>query len=840
MRFYTSVHRKSNKIFHVGYRNGKRFHEVERFQPTLYLPSNKESKLKTLKGVSVSPLDFDSIYEAKQFVDENTVANMQIYGTRDWVAQYISEQYARGCIPDPSQINITFIDIEVQSDQGFPNPTEAKSPITAITIKNTVDDTFHVWGLGDFDTDDCIVEDKIVRYYKCDNESDLLKKFFFFWANHVPDVITGWNVEEFDMPYIINRAALIFDSPDILKTLSIFKELPVPNHKSDSWDGKWYTIYGISQLDYLKLFKKFAYTYGNQESYRLDHIAYVVLGEKKLDYSEYGSLAELYRKDHQKFINYNIHDVNLVERIDDKIGLIALVMTLSSKANCNYVTAFSPVKLWETYIYNVLRNRNIVVSARPKSENKAQIEGAYVKDTLKGMYEWVVSFDLNSLYPHLIMQYNMSPETIIPDVVMGVTVDDLLKLKKYDIPEDTCMSATGQLFTKKRYGIFPEVIDKLYDERSNIKKNTLDLKQKLEGIDKSDVYERNQVEKEIARFDNEQLAIKIMMNSLYGAMSNEWFEYYDTRIAEAITISGQAAIRWAEKVVNIYLNSILEEKDRIVAIDTDSLYVCMADLVEGEVPGAIKMFWDDDPCKFLDTISEGVIEPLLTKGYEAFAKYTHAYDNKMFMKREIIANKAIFTGKKRYIANVLNSEGVQYSKPKMKVTGIESVRSSTPEVCRKLIEKTLKLIMNTDEAQVQEFITEARKHFHKLPVEAVSFPRGVSELDKFYRGDYKGGLPIHVRASMNYNKIIMDKDLSHKYEIVRKGDKIKFCYLKMPNPIQQNVIGFPNILPPETKLKEFVDYDMQFDKSYVDPIKNILDVIGWSPEKINTLEDFFI
>jgi len=630
------------------------------------------------------------------------------------------------------------------------------------------------------------------------------------------------------MPYLINRIARVLGE-DQLRKFSLF------NIKPEARDTS-YNIIGTTQLDFMKLFKKFGYTYGNQESYKLDNIANAVLGEKKLDYSEYSSLAALYRENHQKFIDYNIRDTQLVERMNEKTGLIDLALTLAHKANATYVTAFGSVKIWDTYIYNVLKKHDVVLSPQDEVSGDRRIEGAYVKDPQKGMHEWVCSFDLNSLYPHLIMQYNMSPETIMDGVLPGIDVETLLRRVDINIPKDTCVASTGQLFSTKSHGVFPQIVDSLYNERTVVKKKALDAKQRLENTPKDQVFERGQIEKDIARFDNEQMAVKIMMNSLYGAMSNKWFRYYDIRMAEAITISGQLTIRWAENTINKYLNNLLKTDgvDYVIAIDTDSLYVRMGDLVKQVMPDETDQ---DKICKFIDKVAEQKIEPLLAKTYETLKEYVHAYDQRMHMKREVIASKVIFTGKKRYIANVLNNEGVQYAKPKIKITGIESVRSSTPQVCRKLIEKTLSLIMNEDEFAVQKFIEIARGEFQKLNPEDVAFPRGVSNLWKQQKEGV--GIPIHVRASRRYNQLIKELNINNKYEEIKNGDKVKFTYLKMPNPAKQNVIAFPIILPPEFDLKRFVDYDTQFDKSYVDPIRHILDAIGWSVERTNTLEDFF-
>jgi len=828
VKFYTSVERTANDILYVGYDGKRRVVEKVRFQPTLFVPTRNKTKYRTLDGYTVDSIQPGSMMDCRDFIRETEADNFRIYGNRDYVAQFIGDKFPNGCIPDTSVMNITYIDIEVQSDQGFPEPSLAQQPVTAITIKNNLDDTFYTWGIGGFDADNSIVRDKRIEYIRCQDEYVLLKSFLTHWQKNVPDIVSGWNSEEFDMPYLVNRVARVLGE-DQTRKFSIFNIKPEARNTT-------YNILGTSQLDFMLLFKKFGYTYGNQESYKLDNIANVVLGEKKLDYSEYSSLAALYRENHQKFIDYNIRDTQLVERMNEKTGLIDLALTLAHKANATYVTAFGSVKIWDTYIYNVLKKHDVVLSPQDEVSGDRRIEGAYVKDPQKGMHEWVCSFDLNSLYPHLIMQYNMSPETIMDGVLPGIDVETLLRRVDINIPKDTCVASTGQLFSTKSHGVFPQIVDSLYNERTVVKKKALDAKQRLENTPKDQVFERGQIEKDIARFDNEQMAVKIMMNSLYGAMSNKWFRYYDIRMAEAITISGQLTIRWAENTINKYLNNLLKTDgvDYVIAIDTDSLYVRMGDLVKQVMPDETDQ---DKICKFIDKVAEQKIEPLLAKTYETLKEYVHAYDQRMHMKREVIASKVIFTGKKRYIANVLNNEGVQYAKPKIKITGIESVRSSTPQVCRKLIEKTLSLIMNEDEFAVQKFIEIARGEFQKLNPEDVAFPRGVSNLWKQQKEGV--GIPIHVRASRRYNQLIKELNINNKYEEIKNGDKVKFTYLKMPNPAKQNVIAFPIILPPEFDLKRFVDYDTQFDKSYVDPIRHILDAIGWSVERTNTLEDFF-
>jgi len=545
-----------------------------------------------------------------------------------------------------------------------------------------------------------------------------------------------------------------------------------------------FELRGIQQLDFMDCFKKFGYTYGNQENYKLDTIAHVVLGENKIDYSEYGTLHDLYTQNYQLYIDYNIKDVDIVDRLEDKTGLITLSMTIAYKALVNMTDSFGSVGVWDALLFNELRGRGIVVPPKVNNTKERKIEGAFVKDPQNGMHDWVMSFDLNSLYPHIIMQYNMSPETVINDRYSGVNVDSLLDEIDIEVPKDYCMSATGQYFDKTKKGIVPEIIEGLYAERSALKREMLDAEQRSQQ-DKS--YE---TEKEIVTLNNQQMAIKILMNSLYGALSNEYFRYYDIRVAESITVSGQLTILWAQKTINQYLNKLLKtEEDYVIAIDTDSLYIRVGQLVNKALKDNVTI---DKAVKFLDKVATEKFEPLLDKAYVRLCDYMNGYEQKMVMKREVIADKGIWTGKKHYALNVHNSEGVQYAKPKLKVMGIEVVRSSTPMPCRTMLKESISVIMNHDEETTQAYIQECRDKFNALPAEDIAFPRSVSDAEKWRDRErvYKKGCPIHVRGALLYNHHININKLEKKYQPIFSGEKIKFLYLKLPNTIHENVFAF--------------------------------------------------
>ena len=832
MRFYTNVQMVGDNFLVRGYEDGKHFMTREKFYPTLFVPSKRKTKYKTLEGEYVESVDPGTVRECREFIRKyDEVENFKIYGNDRYIYQYISEKYPEEEIRfDVSKIKITTLDIEVKSENGFPDVESAAEEILLISIQDYNTKQIRTWGQGPFNNK----QDNVI-YKSFNSEYELLNAFINWWMveENTPEVITGWNTELYDIPYLARRLDRVLGEK-LKKRLSPWglvteDEIYIAGRKHIAYD-----VGGITQLDYLNLYKKF--TYKAQESYRLDHIASVELGQKKLDHSEFDTFKDFYTQGWQKFVEYNIIDVELVDRLEDKMKLIELAIVMAYDAKANYADVFSQVRMWDTIIYNYLKKRNIVIPPKERTSKSEKYAGAYVKEPIPGKYDWVVSFDLNSLYPHLIMQYNISPETLIDQRHPSVTVDKILNEEiTFEMYKDTAVCANGAMYRKDVRGFLPELMEKIYKDRTIYKKKMLEAKQQYEKK------KTKKLEKEIARCNNIQMARKIQLNSAYGAIGNQYFRYYKLANAEAITLSGQVSIRWIENKMNKFINKILktEDVDYVIASDTDSIYLNLGPLVEVIYKGREKT--NESVVSFLNKICEVEFEKYIESSYETLAKYVNAYDQKMFMKRENIADRGIWTAKKRYILNVWDSEGVRYEEPKLKIMGIEAVKSSTPAPCRTMIRDALKLMMNGTEEDVIDFIDNSRTKFKSLPPEEIAFPRTVSDVKKYYNYTtiYGKGTPIHCRGALLFNHYIKQKNLTNKYSLIANGEKIKFLYLKKPNLIQENVLSFIQDFPHELGLDKYIDYDLQFEKSFVEPLKTILDAIGWNVEKTVNLELFF-
>ncbi len=849
-KFYTNVALSKNDILLRGYENGKRIQRQIPYKPYLFVPTPKETKFSTLEGRGVGRVDFDSIRDARDFLNQyKDVDGMSVYGLNNFVYTFIYDNYQGEINYDPQQVSVTSIDIEVDiaNDKGFPDIQLADNEITLITMSRNGKKV--VLGCQPYEA-----KDPNVTFYHCKDETHLLQCFIELWnsPSYSPDIVTGWNVEFFDIPYIINRIMRVLGKTAARK-LSPWGFLQESKMEIMGREQQIWTPVGITILDYMQLYKKFAYTI--QESYSLDHIAFQELGERKLDYGEYGSLAGLQTGNWERYVDYNIRDVELVDRLDDKLKLIELVYAMAYDAKVNYQDTFTTVRAWDVIIHNYLLERGTVVHQLKIPEFDRGILGGYVKDPQVGMHKWVVSLDLNSLYPHIIMQYNISPETFAgwfnnepecqrkewAEERVLKTLEGQLKPFHNDLLlNDITVAANWTTFRRDKMGFLPTLMRKYYDERVIYKGKMLDAKKAYEACADKNSEEAKQLVKDIAKYNNMQMAKKIQLNSAYGALGNKYFRWYRNEFAEAITASGQLTTRWIERKLNEYLNRAFKTKDvdYVIACDTDSVYIKADKFIEM----AGKEMTREQEVTYLDKVCTQVLEPYIDKCYEELRSYINGYAQKMKMKRECIADKGIWTAKKRYILNVWNQEGVQYAKPKLKMMGIEAIRTSTPQVCRDAIKHTLDVIMNKQEIDMQQYIQEFRGQFSSMRFEQVASPRGVSDLDKYADASsiFQKGTPINAKGALIYNHYLKQLKLDKKYEAIASGQKIKYAYCKTPNPLRATVIACPGELPPEFNMDKYIDRDTQWEKSFAEPIKTIVSAIGWEIEKRATIESFFI
>jgi DNA polymerase elongation subunit (family B) len=825
-----------------GINNGRRVKQKIEYSPTLYFPTNKNTEWRSLQGDVLEPKSFGSIREAKEFIKRyEEVQNFKMFGNTRLEYAYIADTQ-KGVIDwDIKDLDIAIIDIEVGSENGFPDPATASEPVTAVAVKR-LNKRLSVYGCGDFDNtrDD-------VDYIKCQDEYTLLKTFLMDWEANTPDIMSGWNIKFFDIPYLHNRMQRIL-GPDLTKKLSPWGGLAEREKIIKGKKQTTYEILGVSCLDYIELYRWYAPAGKSQESYKLDHIASVELGTNKLDYSEYDNLHQLYKLNYQKFIEYNIKDVELIVDLEDKLKLIELAVTLAYDTKTNFEDVFAQTRMWDSLINCYLLEQKIIVPPKERKDKESAFEGAYVKEPQVGKHDWVASFDLNSLYPHLLIQYNISPETIIEPheytlemrriISDGVNVDKMLDMKVDTSKlEGVTLTPNGQYFTTRKQGFLPKMMEEMYEDRKKFK--NLMIKAQQDYQVETDKKKKAELEKLIARYNNLQLAKKVSLNSAYGALGSQYFRFYDLRQALAVTQAGQLSIRWIEKKLNQFMNKLLKtEKDYVIASDTDSIYLRLGELVD-------KVYKEKTDTNsiitFMDKVCEDKIQPFIDESYQELADYVHAHSQKMQMKREALADKGLWTAKKRYALNVYNNEGVVYKEPKLKVMGLEMVKSSTPSVIREKMKKVLNLMMMGTEEDVHKFVANFRDEFNRLPPEDISSPRGCNGIAQYSDSVtlYKKGTPIHVKGAILYNFHLKRLGLENKYPMIQEGEKLKFAYLKMPNPVKDMVISFPQRLPKELDLQEFIDYDVQFDKAFLEPIRVVLDCMGWKTEKQNSIEDFF-
>lgn len=566
------------------------------------------------------------------------------------------------------------------------------------------------------------------------------------------------------------------------------------------------------------------------------------------EYKKTDSLCR--QKSFDLFVDYNIHDVSLVYKLEQKLKLLSLTFSIAYLVKMNYSDVFGTVKPWDIFIQNSLYKENKFVRCKTSpGVADRQIMGGFVMTPVPGRYEWVVSFDANSLYPSIIRTWNISPETIlseneVPDELIKyydkIQIDELLKdtselsalLKKYNLT----MTANGHFFRRDKQGIMPLLTGMVYNGRVDAKNEMKKYKKAL--VNETDPVKREDLEARIASLDNKQLALKILLNSLYGAMGNAYFRFFDFRCAEGITSTGQFFIQKVGRMASSYIDKMSGVEDSLKYTDTDSVYFSLKSLVKraglDKLPTAKLINALDKVCE--EKIGKKIVEACKWIGDEL-----NVFDNQLAVKREKICESAIWVAKKRYALYAWDNEGVRYKEADIAVTGLEVKRSSTPKICRDSLNDALRIFLVGTEQELQEFVKQTREKFFKQNPYTIAMPSGVKGLDKY--GDpktiYKQGCPQHVRASLLYNHLLKTHGVAGKYNPIMEGGKMRRVPLRMPNPIGEDVIGFVDKLPEEFGLHDYVDYDELFQKSFMSALERIAGAVRWQTEKKATLDDFF-
>jgi DNA polymerase elongation subunit (family B) len=831
--YYTSVHRHRGELLVRGYCGQLAYQEKHPIKPYLFEKAYGITEYKTIDGIGAKKVTFRNVSEANEFKEQYKDAdNPPIYGLDQWQYVWLNDEYPETINYDTSRINKAVIDIETDCEGSFPDLLTADKEITLITLK--MRGKFHVFGCQPYTCE----EDNEV-YHLCADEEALLLKFLSIWRQDFPDVITGWHSSGFDIVYIVNRMKRVFGGEGY-KRLSPWGIVEQRKVFIAGDEKIYYTIAGIADLDYMVLYKDQKFQIPKKESYTLDHICMEELGIQKIDYSEYGSLQELYRKNWPLYVKYNIRDVSLVDKLDDKLKLIDIVMAVAYEYRLNYEDFLTSVKLWDVIIHNYLMKRNIVIPFNKEDKSGHKIEGGYVKIPHTGMHEWVVSEDMTSLYPSIMMTLNISPETIgkkFGSLNVETAFQRKMDQKIIDFlkQNDLCIGANGSTFSRGKLGFLAALMKDMFGQRVVYKKEMLVVKQLMQqDPDNKELLNR------YSRLNNSQMALKIALNSCYGVCANEWFRYYNSDLAESITMTGQLTIKWIERALNEYLNKVLEttDKDYIIAIDTDSVYIKLEDLMKKIAVGLTV----EQKVDLVDTICKTKLDKVIKKALAELQEYLNVYENNLFMKRESICERGIWVAKKNYILNVWDDEGVRYTQPKLKMVGISAIRSTTPAACKIAIKDSLKIIMTGDQLAMQKYVAKFKSEFLKFKAPQMGKPMGCNGLATYADAAtlYKSKTPAQVKGALAYNWMIKKKRLETKYQPIMEGEKIKFCYLKSPNPIKNiNVISFPGTLPPEFDLDKYIDVDIQFEKTFLDSLELILKAINWSAEKRATIEDFF-
>lgn len=806
------------------------------FRPYLYLEKEGATDATSIFKTSLLKKQFKNSMERKRFVD--STANKRIFHNLAPEQQFLIEMYReQNNKPEFSKhpLKVFLLDIEVDTtvDSAFPTPEKAAVPINLITVYDTLTKTTHTWGLKQRYTPtlpDCI-------YHYCKDEEELILQFVDFWKSDYPDIASGWNSSGFDFPYIINRFMRIFGN-DFVRQLSPTGN--VRGRKVFTDMGKEVTIWsiqGVSLLDYMDLYKTFSP--GEKESFSLNYIAELELGEGKIAYNAV-SLGELAASDWKTFVDYNIQDVHLLVKLEEKLKFLEIARMLAYKGCTNFEAALGKVAIVTGAVAIQASKQGYVIPTFPNNMERESYEGGYVRDPEKGLQKAVVSFDVNSLYPNTIITLNISPETKVGKVVSGdfenFTGDLTVRLingkthslsadkfKTFLTKEQISLSKAGVLYSQKNKGVIPNLIDEIYSDRVKTKQELTKLKKNKNKDDRAQ-------QLKITYFDTLQYTLKILLNSIYGTFANKHSSLMDIDHATSITVTGQNVSKAGGYIIDNFVKAKYGIEQSITKYgDTDSLYVSIQPLLDKlQIPLLVDGEVNPRVHEIVDKLDKHVNTEIL----EWARKDLFSIDPRYVFKREVIADVGIFLQKKRYILHVLDEEGVAVDK--FKYTGIELARSTTPKKVKKFIEDIIKTALLTQNfKQTNEVYRKSYTSFQKLDPNDIAARTSINNLEKYSEGSslykFQNKTPSHVKGAIAYNILIKELKIDDKYEAIQAGQKVKKLYCAK-NKYGLDAITYVSTLPEEFAIK--IDWDKMFSKLVTQPTERLYDAIGWTLPEI--------
>lgn len=827
-------------------KDGKRVKFDASVDPYLYVEGNGDYE--SIFGTKLAKKLFRTQYDRYKFLKDTNIK--RVFDNFPVTQQYLIDTFWKvNETPDFAQhpIKVMFLDIEVYAPDDFPHANKAAKPVNVITIYDSLSKKFITWGIKDYTP----TEPDTV-YVKCVSEKDIFIKFIDYFQSDYPDILTGWNSEFFDIPYVINRCNNILGE-EYVKKLS-----PSGNVYNRSIRGqfgqeqiRWY-IEGISLIDYLDVYKRFCL--GVRESYKLASIAEIELGESKVNFGPI-NLATLADKDWKTFVEYNIQDVRLLVKMEEKLKYTELIRMLAYVGLTTFEAAMGSLSVINgaTAVRARYREQKIPSFIRDEDDGTKN-PGAYVGEPLSGFQEYIISFDANSLYPNVMISLNISPETKVGVIDKQDDNEVVLRHvsgKTYTLPtnkfaafvekEQIAISKANVCFTQKKKGVMPEILDYYYNKRQAIRKDLKKLKKEYSEFADKTTVQAKQVKLTIDQLDAKQMCIKVFINSIYGYFGNKNAPFGDDDIASSITLTGQGVIKHSNELLKSFIKSEINDisddelNKCIIYNDTDSSYVSIKPLITKK---ALKFKNGNKVTKETYTKVQE-IEDYLNKEIKVWgAQSLNSKDCRFLFKREAIADVGIFLQKKRYVIHILDDEGIPCDK--FKYTGVEVVRSTMPGAIKPYVKKIIETMMTTQNfGQTNQILNETYTIFKNLSVEDITFVSGIKGYEK-YAGqcdDFNTakGMPLHVKAAYIHNLLLDRFNIAKKYEKISSGDKVRFFYVKEPNKFNISAIAYKYYYPEEFKNIFEPDYDTMFEKHIFSVIDRFYQNVNWVAQKPGNL-----